>query len=144
MATPGFQTTMESHRTQNSIYDIVMNATGEMFAFSYSTTYYGAIYRSNDTGKTWSQISYSLPTGDIYSLCVSPDGTLFAIVDTLGIYRSTDDGTTWLNVGVGLTTKNLWTVASVPLAADPAYVLLVGTDAGVFDRRTTALRGTRC
>ena len=116
----------------NSIYTIVMNATGDMFASSYSSFYFGAIYRSIDTGRTWSQISYSLPAGNIYSLCVTPDGTLFTIIDTLGVYRSTDNGTSWLNVGVGLTTKNLWTVSSVPLSVDPAYILLVGTDIGVF------------
>ena len=62
----------------------------------------GAIYRSTDSGATWTQLTGNgLPEGDLgrVGVAVSPDGKrVYALLDAgkkSGLYRSDDGGNTW-------------------------------------------------
>ena len=62
----------------------------------------GAIYRSTDSGATWTQLTGNgLPEGDLgrVGVAVSPDGKrVYALLDVgkkSGLYRSDDGGNTW-------------------------------------------------
>ncbi len=66
------------------------------------------IWRSNDDGENWSQVSNGLPTSDLgkNTLCISPSNPdiLYCIYERSncqikGIYRSTDGGGNWSRVG---------------------------------------------
>ena len=95
------------------------------------------IFRSFDSGRTWSGPSASVP-GNIYCLFIEPSAsrTVFAGADN-GLYRSDDAGTTW--------TRTL-TFRVVDIVADPRNngILYLGSDGnGVFrssDRGTSWIR----
>jgi photosystem II stability/assembly factor-like uncharacterized protein len=62
----------------------------------------GTLYRSTDTGSTWSEVS-ALSGISVFDIEFAPDGT--AYIGTLdSIRKSTDEGLSWtvLNLGIGL------------------------------------------
>jgi photosystem II stability/assembly factor-like uncharacterized protein len=76
----------------------------------------GAIYRSTDSGATWTQVTGTgLPEGDWgrVGVAVSPDGNrVYALLDAgkkSGLYRSNDGGNTWtLANGDSRITSRAW------------------------------------
>jgi len=62
----------------------------------------GGLFRSTDTGETWSNATSGLPNTGILSLVVHND-TLFAGTLGDGIFRSTDNGVGWISTSTGLT-----------------------------------------
>jgi hypothetical protein len=55
----------------------------------------GGVWRSDDRGDTWVQVSGLLPEGAVLDLAVADDGTIFAA--TLdGVYWTRDKGATWV------------------------------------------------
>lgn len=83
----------------NFVQDIVVNATGKVFAATQN-----GIYRSADNGVTWQQVL--LPsTGSIFAadLEIGSDQTIFAAFGKItssgsGVYKSSDEGVSWTNI----------------------------------------------
>lgn len=78
---------------------------GRMYAGLGYTQYqtgplYGKIYVSNDTGKTWANVTPSAKTLRVKSLTVTSNGTVYA--GAQGMFRSTDHGATWTAVNNGM------------------------------------------
>jgi uncharacterized protein (TIGR03437 family) len=63
----------------------------------------GHVYRSTDSGRTWTNISGNLPNVPVNDLVVDPDipDTLYIGTD-LGVMGSGDNGASWQTLGVGL------------------------------------------
>ena len=57
---------------------------------------FGGVFRSKDTGKSWEQVSNGLEEHDVFTLAISPAGTLVAGTNH-GVYRWKDGK--WDNVG---------------------------------------------
>ncbi len=66
----------------------------------------GGLFRSSDTGATWTNVSGSvLPTGGIHDLVVDPANSnrLYAAVRNGTVHRSENFGATWTDITAGLT-----------------------------------------
>jgi photosystem II stability/assembly factor-like uncharacterized protein len=62
----------------------------------YHCSYQGKMYRSDDAGATWVDISAGLPVDDINDAAVSPvTGIVYALTADHGVFRSHDGGDTW-------------------------------------------------
>lgn len=89
----------------------------------------GQLYRSLDSGVTWSQGGKGLPPGGVLDLGISiqPDGADRLLAATWnGLYASDDKGETWQNLAPALGTVS----AQALLTFDDG--LLLGTGAGLF------------
>jgi photosystem II stability/assembly factor-like uncharacterized protein len=67
-------------------------------------------------------------------------GTLYAMVQGVGIAQSTDFGVTWTALGTGLDTHHLLALA---LSADDPSLILAGTDRGVYQYQPGNPSGSR-
>jgi ligand-binding sensor domain-containing protein len=88
------------------------------------------IYRSTDSGGSWSVASLSPVNTRIKALAITPgDSTkLFAATYGGGVYKSTDSGVSWSAcTNTGLTNTNV-----LSLVTDSSGKLYAGTEAGVF------------
>jgi photosystem II stability/assembly factor-like uncharacterized protein len=74
-------------------------------------SYQGKIIRSLDSGASWVGNPTKLSSGDIISLAVRFDGSIFAASSNEGIFRSTDNGSTWDQLNAGITDQKLFSVA---------------------------------
>lgn len=63
----------------------------------YAGTILKGIFRSTDNGNNWISVNNGLKTNTIYSIAISPMGSIFASMDD-GIYRSKDGGDNWFQV----------------------------------------------
>jgi photosystem II stability/assembly factor-like uncharacterized protein len=70
---------------------------------TYSTLTGGHVYRSDDGGASWVDVSAGLPDIPANAIVVDPAApdTVYVAMD-LGVYRSNDAGATWARFGVGL------------------------------------------
>src|SRR6185437_3292815 len=91
------------------------------------------IYKTTDAGKTWTQLTKGLPTGDIgrigLSVCRAKPATVYAIVHAKGnengLYRSDDAGATWRHMNG--TDGTAWYYSQVRCdPADPEHVIRLG------------------
>lgn len=89
-------------------------------------TSYG-IYRTNDSGTTWTKDNTGLTCKDVWSLVIDQHGRVFAATNGGGVFRSLDGGGSWVQVNEGLASKNAASVAVCPTGK-----LFVGTTEGVF------------
>lgn len=71
------------------VKQIITDGEGRIFASVHDK----GIYRSVDTGKTWTQIAPT--TAGVWSLALRPAGEIVAAVWGNGVYRTTDHGATW-------------------------------------------------
>ncbi len=101
----------------------------------YALTWSGNIFRSVNSGVTWTNISV-LPILNInYAFTiVKVGGSLFAGTNGNGVYRSSDNGATWLALNEGLSNKYI------------TYVTVIGDtffagaeDAGLYSRPLSEL-----
>ncbi len=71
------------------------------------------VYVSNNNGDTWTQELTDLTDSEIFSLAVTPNGTILAGTEGGGISRSTDFGTSWSGANTGIPSgSNILSVAS--------------------------------
>jgi uncharacterized protein (TIGR03437 family) len=61
----------------------------------------GHVYRTQDGGITWADISGNLPDAPANSIVVDPQGPLYVATD-VGVFRSDDGGATWSSFNLGL------------------------------------------
>ncbi len=81
---------------QDTAYIIALAADPTTPGRAYAGSYDGQIYRTDDSGATWLDISAGIPVNDVNDIAVSPiDGTVYALTAASGLYRSHDAGLTW-------------------------------------------------
>lgn len=86
------------------IHHFVRRADGDLFAAGGNAWYGPTVFRSSDSGTSWTQSSRGLDYGaegekvtTIWNLTPS-DGLLYAGVEPAGLFRSADDGQSWEHV----------------------------------------------
>lgn len=88
----------------------------------------GNVYRSTDTGKTWSDVSNGLPIDYQNTRVLATDSGVFAVNWSMGVFRSTDHGAHWIPKHNGLAGAALEVTELMQLG----NVLLIGTEGGVY------------
>lgn len=94
--------------------------------------YAGAVRRSTDFGRTWSETS--APAGRVYGLAVHPgdENTVYAAaLDSC--WKTTNGGTTWQRIGGGYYLSDICLFPGCPdtVIAGGRYGVVLSTDAGV-------------
>ena len=110
--------------------DPINTATIYVSAYASDTHADGGIYKSTDSGGTWSFLGAGLPNS-VSSLVIDPvnPNNLYAAPYGEGVFKSADGGATWNPLNNGLTDLNINS-----LVIDAAGSSLhVGTASGVFD-----------
>ena len=91
----------------------------------------GGVYKSTNSGGSWSAASTSLTVNWVSALAINPGtpATLYAGTYGGGVFKSTDGGGSWSAANTGLT--NHWVNALVIDPTTPA-TLYAGTNGGVY------------
>jgi hypothetical protein len=76
------------------------------------------IFRSTDSGRSWTKLGLDLP--DIRAIATSPSGEIFIASYGNGVFRSTDNGKNWEGINGGLNTKKVNDIIAVP--GEPLYL----------------------
>lgn len=108
----------------------------------YSATYSGSgqdadVYRSTDSGASWTQINRELSNTTVRCLAFDPEDPAIAYAGTssLGVLKSTNGGLSWAEANEGLLTTAVRCLAinpeSAPVWAGSASGLFSSSDAGV-------------
>ena len=74
-------------------------------------TNYGDLYRSSDTGTSWSMVSADSVGGNIYATGIDTTGTIYVGTDFEGVLRSDDNGKTFTLVNQNLISTLVYGVA---------------------------------
>jgi hypothetical protein len=104
----------------------------------YAGTDDGRVWRSNNSGGSWTEISAGLPVRYVTHLTADPGNSSVVYITLSGfvsdehvahVYRSTDQGAHWNAIGAGLPNA-----PANDLVVDPAHLstLFVATDVGVY------------
>ncbi len=93
----------------------------------YAGTIGGGIFRSDDVGENWQNVSNNLPNDSIIALTANSIGEIFAGTWGAGIFRSSNFGQEWVQVNNGLEDTNIYC-----LLADRNHNIFAGTDGGIF------------
>lgn len=128
---PVLNATMLGIDAQNNLY------------LAYSVGNYGKLYRSTNSGGTWSPVANALNTSPFFSFCAHPSGQVY--LGGAGVYQTTDGGDTWNDLNPGLDARK--TLLSITAAANNLlFVALQGggvwrsDDNGVtWQQKTTGL-----
>ncbi len=115
--------TMDSGRTFNADVLALQFSSGGML---YAGTYGMGAYRSNDSGKTWTQISNGLPSG-VRALMLDEASNILFAGTTTGFFSSAVSGNGWTNIGP-TSSPSVSSIARVT----QTQALLIGTSEGVF------------
>ncbi|HWS86490.1 MAG TPA: hypothetical protein VN282_05985 [Pyrinomonadaceae bacterium] len=110
---------------QNNLRHFALDAKGGVYAV------FGGegVYRSNDKGKTWANITTGLPEHETMSLiAVGPKGQLAVNSYKAGLYVSSDGGKTWKKGGAGLPTLSRKPLNLESLAFTPSGTLVAGLE----------------
>lgn len=65
---------------------------------AYNVANYGKLYRSTNSGSSWSVVSNALNTNPFFSFCATASGQVY--VAAPGVYQTTDGGDTWNDLNV--------------------------------------------
>lgn len=84
------------------------------------------LYRSTNSGQSWSEVKVSQFMGTVKDIAFGSDGTIYVIMDAT-VYHSTDNGTTWVKAQGGLVPSN-----PLQLAANSKGAVYAATGSGVF------------
>jgi hypothetical protein len=106
---------------------LALNSGGDIFAGTRDS----GIFRSTDSGDTWTQINSGLTYLNIQAIIIDATDHIFAATRDGGIFRSNNDGNIWGEINTGLTNMSI-----LSLAIDSDGYLFAGSSGnGVF--RTT-------
>ena len=96
----------------------------------YAATIDEGVYRSTNSGGTWTAVNAGLPTGSTLSLAIDPSdpSILYAGTLRLGVFQSTNRGARWSPTGLSNTTVSVLVVD--PVSPTTVYAGTFG--AGVF------------
>lgn len=126
---PAFPVTVYSTNGPYSvgvIQAIAVDRKGRLFVGTYGE----GIFRSDDSGRSWSSANRGLGDGFIISLTSLPDGSLFAGTIRAGLFKTTDGGESWVPAREGIGFEEVSTLASAGTPSKP--LLLAGTARGLF------------
>lgn len=116
-----------------SVTMVVIDPTNSSIVYA-STLYSGngqkVVYKSIDSGSSWSQIGSNLPFIDAAAIVIDPANTqnLYVSIYNNGVYKSTNGGAYWKAVNNGISnvsTPNLYITPSAP------YTVYLSSD-GIF------------
>lgn len=82
----------------------------------------GGVFRTNDEGATWTNISPGLPSTNVFVLARDSDDTLYAATLSGGMARYTEPAGRWTAINNGLPSPSVWS-----LAVGPAGEVYAGT-----------------
>jgi len=103
----------------------------------YAGTAAGGVFKSVDSGGSWTAVNTGLTNLAVLSLAIDPStpATLYAGTNGAGVFKSVDSGGNWTPVHTGLTN-----LAVTELAIDPSTptTLYAGTDGGGIFKSTNA------
>ncbi len=107
----------------------------------YAGTPHAGVFKSTDSGATWSAANAGLSSYAVYALAIAPRTAARTSVSlyagtNLGVYKSADAAGTWEPANTGLSAQDVYALAIDP--RNPA-TLYAGTDGGVF-KSTDAAR----
>jgi photosystem II stability/assembly factor-like uncharacterized protein len=94
----------------------------------YSFTPDAEIFKSTDSGGTWTAANKGLPISPIFALAINPTNpaTLYAGTN-FGVFKSTDSGVTWAAANTPQ-----WQVTALAINPSTPATLYAGTNFGVF------------
>ena len=108
------------------------NAFASFSGFSGGTDTLGHVFRTRDSGATWTDISAGLPNIPTWSIALDPRGTTAARViyvgTDAGVYYSTDMGTTWARYLTGMPNAQVTEMDIAPNLG----ILAAGTHGGIW------------
>jgi photosystem II stability/assembly factor-like uncharacterized protein len=101
----------------------------------YAGTMGAGVFRSTDSGSTWTAVNTGLANPNALRLAIDPAArdTLYAGTYGGGVFRSTDSGDHWTAMNTGLASQNATALAIDPLTPATLYA---GTDGGGIFRST--------
>ncbi|MEZ4653912.1 MAG: hypothetical protein R3E12_10075 [Candidatus Eisenbacteria bacterium] len=92
------------------------------------------LYRTDDAGATWTDVTSSLSSGQaIYAAAVSPVSAEVVLLGATGrVLRSTDGGDRWLPITDGLNRGVVSRLLFDPFDADVVFASVAGASGGVY------------
>jgi hypothetical protein len=98
----------------------------------YAGTFYTGVFRSTDSGATWTVLNPDATDMNVRALAINPltPTTLYAGTLGMGVLCSTDGGTTWATSLAGPTSSYVYTLVVDPLTPTTLYAGTAG--GGVF------------
>jgi photosystem II stability/assembly factor-like uncharacterized protein len=119
-------TTTATNKAYLGYMNVVMMSGNCLFAASNSSE--GGLFRSDDSGMTWSYIS----SGVFNPISISTGFANIFLAAPFGVYRSKDSGSTWLSSSQGITNQGINSVysASTGLYTSTAGGIFISTDTG--------------
>jgi photosystem II stability/assembly factor-like uncharacterized protein len=115
---------------RGGIRELVIDPTNP--ATVYAGTSGGGVFKSNDSGGTWSAVNTGLSSLYVLTLAIDPSApaTLYAGTSGGGVFKSSNGGGSWSAINVGLTAAYVGALAIDPSA--PATLYAGTGDRGVF------------
>jgi len=109
----------------------------------YAATMENGIYKSTDSGETWTLIDNILPNQsnglNINSIVVDPlaPNVVYVAIQNHGLYETTDGGESWRELTTGIDPAVAGNILSLGLSQDTPRFLLAGTySSGIFRYQT--------
>jgi hypothetical protein len=106
----------------------------------YAGTYGGGVFRSKDSGVTWTAVNTGLTIGSVTSLAINPLTPTTLYAGTYGgIFRSVNGGTTWKTENTELTAYSISCLAINPKSPTTLYA---GTNSGILRSTNSGISWT--
>jgi photosystem II stability/assembly factor-like uncharacterized protein len=90
-----------------NVFKLFLNKNGSLFASAFDSDWGCKVFRSEDNGATWTNVSDSLPNNQVFSFAAKSDSCIFLGTMGSGVYCSSDNGQTWIPTNNGLKRKNI-------------------------------------
>ncbi len=99
----------------------------------YAGTYGGGVWKTTNSGTTWSAANSGLTNHYVYALAIDPatPTTLYAATNGGGVFKSTDAGSTWNSVFTGYSN-----VAAIAIDPSTPSTIYIGTSGGGIYKST--------
>ncbi len=92
--------------------------------YLYAGTYYNGLYRSTDSGNSWTQVLGTNLAYEVYSIAFDSSGGVLAGTHSNGLFRSTNFGNSWTLLSSDFGTNNL--------PVDDIYSVAVSPNGNIF------------